>query len=142
MRRSIFAAASVLMLLVFTAAASAQKDRFVGTFVAENPNTGGMTRIVISDDDTVNIWGKCTPRDCDWGTETLVAYAQHVGAELTSSATAMSAIYVKSWAVKVVIIKPLKDGKISVEVFTRFTDRSKRTAYNSKHIMVPENPMP
>ena len=138
MRRSTLTMASLLILIVFAITARAQKERFAGTFVAEDRNTGGITRIDLFDDDTVNVWGKCHPTDCDWGIESVVAYAPSVDADLRSSAKALSAIYVHRHAVTVLIIKPLKDGKVSVDVFTRFTDGSRRSAYTARYIMVPE----
>jgi hypothetical protein len=130
---------SLLILVIFAAAANAQKNRFVGTFVAEDPDTGGITRLTLSEDDTVNVWGRCHPDDCDWGEETAVAHAPSVGSDLRDSARALSAIYVKNFVVVVLIIKPLKDDKLSVEVFKRFIDHSGRTAYTAKYVMVRES---
>jgi hypothetical protein len=142
MRKSAFASALVLILVIFAAAANAQKARFVGSFVTEDPDTRGITRLTLFDDDTVNVWGRCHPTDCDWGPETAVAYASSVSDDLRGSVRALSVIYIKGHAVTVLIIKPLKDDRLSVEVFTRFTDRSGRTAYSAKYIMVRENAAP
>lgn len=142
MRRSIFLSASVLVLVIFSAAANAQKEKFVGAFVAEDPNTRGISRLTLGDDDRVNVWGRCHPTDCDWGTETIFAYAPSVDAHLQSSARAISAIYVKGHATTILVIRPLKDDKLRVDVFTRFTDRSGRTAYTAKFIMVREGSVP
>jgi hypothetical protein len=134
--------ASLMILVIFASAANAQKERFVGTFVAENPNTGGITRLTLFDDDTVQVWGKCRPTDCDWGTEIATTHGPNVVADLRESAQALSVMYVKSFVVSVLIIKPLKDDKLSVEVFKRFTDRSGRTAYTANYTMVREGAAP
>jgi hypothetical protein len=126
------------MLLIFTAAASAQKGRFVGTFVNEDPDTGGITRLVLYEDDTVNVWGRCHPTDCNWGEETAFAYGSHVAADLRTTADAMSATYVKGFATKILLITPLKGDRIRVDVFTRFTDRSRRTAFAVSYVLVRE----
>ena len=46
-------------------------DDFMGNWVNIDPDTGGMTRLVIQkvDDTTVSYhgYGKCVPTDCDWG---------------------------------------------------------------------------
>lgn len=139
MRRSIVSLAVFFILAVFVIGGNAQKDRFAGTFVAEDPETRGITRLTLFDDDTVNVWGKCHPTDCDWGTESIVAYAPSVDADLRSSAKVLSAIYVHRHAVTVLVIRPLKDHRLSVEKFTRFTDRSGRTAYAMKAVLVREN---
>jgi hypothetical protein len=138
MRKTRLLSVTFLMLGIFAGAASAQKDRFVGTFVAEEPNTSGITRLALYNDDTINVWGKCSPTDCDWGEETAVAYAPTAGSELRSTAKVLSAIYVKHFATKVLVIRPLKDDKLRVDIFTRFTDRSGRTAYAASYVMVRE----
>jgi hypothetical protein len=50
--------------------AVSQQD-FVDTWVNDDPNTGGMTRLIIeagADTMIVHGYGKCHPTDCDWGT--------------------------------------------------------------------------
>ena len=46
----------------------------LGTWVNEDPNTNRITRVEIRNDSTqtifVHVWGKCDPRDCDWGETT------------------------------------------------------------------------
>lgn len=140
MRKSIFAAAFMLALLAFATAASAQKQRFVGTFVPEDPKTGGITRLTLGENDMINVWGRCHPTDCDWGSETAFAYAPSVGSELQDSAQAMTAIYKPGFAIKILVIKPLGENKLRVDVFTRFTDCGKRTAYTVKQVLVREQP--
>ena len=47
---------------------------FSGTWVNDDPNTGGITRILIAasgSDLAVHPYGKCHPTDCDWGTRTV-----------------------------------------------------------------------
>lgn len=142
MHKSILIPALVILVSLLAATADAQKDRFVGTFVTADSKTGGITRLTLGDDDTVNVWGRCHPRDCDWGTENTIAYAPSAGAELRSSATAMSAVYVKGFATKIVIIRPLDENRLRVDVFTHFTDRSGRTDYAAKQVLVREGTLP
>ncbi len=43
---------------------------FQGTWINKDPNTGGNTKFVITQNDSevkVHAWGKCHPTDCDWG---------------------------------------------------------------------------
>jgi hypothetical protein len=68
----------------------------------------------------------------------LRLYAPTAGSELRSTAKVLSAIYVKHFATKVLVIRPLKDDKLRVDIFTRFTDRSGRTAYAASYVMVRE----
>ncbi len=46
------------------------QQAFVGTWVNDDANTGGMTRLIIGMEGntlTVHGYGKCHPSDCDWG---------------------------------------------------------------------------
>ncbi len=140
MTRSTFALA-LLLTLVLSAAASAQKERFAGTFVAADANTRGIARIAIYGDDTINVWGRCHPSDCDWGIEAAVAYGPSVDSDVQASAKVLTATYVQRHAVTVLVIRPLKGGSLSVEAFTRFTDRSRRAAVTAREILVRENPV-
>ena len=138
MHRSAFLSALVFIVIVFAAAANGQKARFAGSFVNEDANTRGLTRLTLFDDNIVNAWGKCHPTDCNWGEEVTVAYGPGVESDLQSTAKALSATYVQRHAVTVLIIKPLKDDRLRVDVFTRFTDRSGRSAYTASHVLVRE----
>jgi hypothetical protein len=126
------------ILVVFSATANAQKDRFTGSFVSTDPNTRGVTRVVISDDQ-IHIWGRCHPTDCDWGTIKVETYAPSVDADKLTTARAMSAYYEKGFATTIVIITPLAQNRLKVETFTKFRDRSGRSDYTSKEIMVRED---
>ena len=139
MRKTILTSIPMLLILILAGAAQAQKDRFVGSFVNVDPNTGGITRLTLGTDDTINVWGRCHPADCDWGQETAFAYGSHVGADVNSQADVFTATYVKGFATKILLIIPLKDNRIRVDVFTRFTDRSRRSAYAHSEILVRED---
>ena len=127
-----------LIFMLFAVSAAAQKDRFVGNFVAEDPNTRGITRLVLLADDQINIWGRCHPTDCDWGTEYTFTYGPAVEADPKASADTLMAVYEPGFATKVVIITPLSDDRLRVEVFTSFNDRSRRSPYKLSQIMVRE----
>lgn len=142
MRRTIDLSVPMFVIFFLAAAAYGQKDRFVGTFVNVDPNTGGITRLVLQSDDTINVWGRCHPNDCDWGQETAFAYGAHVAANLRTAADAVTATYVKGFATTILLITPLKENRIRVDVFTRFTDRSRRTAYAQSYVMAREDAMP
>lgn len=53
-----------LMALSFTVSAV----NLNGTWINEDPNTRGITKLVINKQDSrVHAWGQCHPHDCDWG---------------------------------------------------------------------------
>jgi len=132
----------MFLIIVFSGAASAQKDRFVGSFVNEDAKTRGVTRLTLNDDDTIHVWGRCHPRDCDWGPETAFAYGSQVETDLRTAADAVTATYVKGFATTILIITPLRDDAIRVDVFTRFTDRSRRSAFAQSYVLVREGTKP
>ena len=142
MRRTFLLLAAFSLLMIFASSARAQKDRFVGTFVNEDANTSGITRLTLSEDDTIRVWGRCHPSDCDWGEEAAFAYGSHVAADLGTAADAITATYVKSFATKILLITPLKGDRLRVDVFTRFTDRSRRTAFAVSQVLVREGRQP
>ena len=121
---------SMLLFLVVVSAgtASAQKDKFLGSFVNVDPNTGGITRLVLNSDDSINVWGRCHPSDCDWGPEKAYAHGATVDTDLRRAADAMTVVYIKNFATKFLIITREKANRIRVDVFTRFTDKSGRSA--------------
>lgn len=51
-----------------------KKNTVDGTWVNTNKNTRGITKIIVSNNGKkVRVYGKCSPKDCDWGTKTLLA---------------------------------------------------------------------
>lgn len=49
-----------------------KKNTIDGTWVNTNANTRSITKVVVSNNGkNVRVYGKCSPRDCDWGTKTL-----------------------------------------------------------------------
>jgi hypothetical protein len=56
--------------------ATAMQPRFVGAWCNQDFATGGITRILIyidGKDLKVHMWGRCHPRECDWGEVTATA---------------------------------------------------------------------
>lgn len=52
---------------------AARRSQYNGTWRNDDPNTDGITRLVITNAGaaiTVHGFGKCAPTDCDWGTRT------------------------------------------------------------------------
>lgn len=50
----------------------------------------------------------------------------------------MTATYVLGFATKILLITPLSEDRIRVDVFTRFTDRSRRSAFAQSYTLVRE----
>lgn len=51
---------------------SVKSNSIDGTWTNNNKNTGGLTKIIISGNGTkIQAFGKCSPRDCNWGVKKL-----------------------------------------------------------------------
>ena len=61
----------LLFFLFVSSAVAASREDFVGAWMNDNSETGGITRILVktsgASDLEVNAFGKCWPMDCDWG---------------------------------------------------------------------------
>ena len=141
MRRITLILMFLVVLMVFSATANAQKEWLVGNFVATDANTRRITRVTLTADDQIHVWGKCHPSDCDWGLVPVDTYGPNVDADLQTSAKSVSAIYLPGFARTFVIVKPLDENKIQVDVFTKFTDRSGRTPYMIRQILIRNDDM-
>ncbi|MCI0538962.1 MAG: PASTA domain-containing protein [Verrucomicrobiales bacterium] len=61
---------STVTYTVEAAKPEAPAPPYVGNWVNENTKTGGITRFDVRQQNGkifVHMWGKCAPRDCDWG---------------------------------------------------------------------------
>lgn len=98
----------------------------VGTWVNVNPDTRGLTRLIIKPDkDTllqVRAFASCSPDDCSWGKETAIAYGEDIDA---TSATGFSATFDGSPS-NDLVLGWLRNGTLRVRVFSKFTDNSDR----------------
>ena len=124
--------AALLALLLVAPAASANIREFSGTWKNLDPASGGLTTLRIEVKGTrigIWAWGKCHPRDCQWGYAEGTAYAPSVADDLAETARVVSTLYVTSFSQKILIIRPAEGGQLDVEVMTKFTDQSGRASY-------------
>ncbi len=50
---------------------SVLNDNISGTWLNTDANTNGVTKLIITNNNTIQSFGKCSPTDCDWGNTTL-----------------------------------------------------------------------
>ena len=100
---------------------------FVGTWINRNDNTHGITRFNIYKDSSnelrARIFGRCRPRDCDWGAEELITYGSSVSDKYRRFA---SMNYRFSHSNKILIFEMKKVDVIYLKGFSEFTDGSDR----------------
>lgn len=87
-------------------------EPYWGSWVSEDPNTVGITRIEISPW-TVHMWGSCEPTDCDWG---QAPYAIHEDE--------LYVVWDQGFVVHVQVLKIMPGGWLEVETVSHFTDGS------------------
>jgi hypothetical protein len=145
MRKIVLGFSALVLMFALQSAALAQVNQFEGNWVNVDPNTSGVTKLNINEFSlfgiriiSVRAWGKCSPTDCDWGTVGATAYAPGVSSNLETTARALTATYNPGFAVKSVVIRPVRGGRLQADIYTKFTDGSGRTNYDATYIFKPE----
>ena len=121
------------LLIALSGATYADIGEFVGKWRNVDPDTGGLTALEISlvgDQLKVRAWGKCHPTDCDWNSVDATAFGPHVRAALPRDARTLMAVFKANFKESILIIDPSEWNKLRVEIMTRFTDQSGRSAYS------------
>jgi hypothetical protein len=120
-------------LLPFLFAATAvAADSIAGSWINDNPATGGVTRLVVRSDDHqlfVRAWGACHPRDCDWGE---VQCALH--------GAGCKATWDHGFATTSMQLLPLEDERLQARYKADFHDNSGRHDRGSEEFFVRGNP--
>ncbi|MDD7984990.1 hypothetical protein PQO01_08530 [Lentisphaera marina] len=123
----------VILLFSFMCIAQAQSNNFLGEWKNSNP-TRGITRLIISQDKGawhVQAWGKCHPRDCDWGKTEL----KLLGDSITDKSAKYAFAYWDKDFVDSYITLRFDKGVLVAEVFKCFKDKSKRLDYRSVYTL-------
>lgn len=123
----------VAALLGAAPAALANVNQFSGEWKNVDKN-GGISTLQIDIQGArirIQTWGRCKPTNCAWGAAEGTAYGPEACANLIETAEAISTIYVTSFCVRLVTIRPADGGQIRVEILTKFTDQSGRVNYRS-----------
>jgi Gram-negative bacterial TonB protein C-terminal len=121
-----------LLPFIFVAGTAIAADSIAGSWINENPATGGVTRLVIRSDDQqlfVRAWGACHPSDCDWGE---VQCALH--------GAGCKATWDHGFATTSMQLLLLEDGRLQVKYKADFHDNSGRQDRGSEEFFVRGNP--
>jgi hypothetical protein len=124
----------LLATLQLSATASASINQFAGKWDNVDSKTGGLTHFditTIASKVYFHGYGRCTPRDCDWGEAESVAYAPSAGSDVSDTAQALTVRYERDYADTTIVIQPINGNRLRVETFTHFKDRSQRSDYMS-----------
>ncbi|MCP4217458.1 MAG: hypothetical protein GY765_22650 [bacterium] len=145
MKKIVFCLVFCVLLFGFTAESFANLNQFAGVWKNANPNSRGITKIFIrvnGADVTLQAWGNCHPKDCDWGTVRALPYAPNAGSNIISEANAITAIFKPRFARKTVVIKRYRGNQLEVNVYTHFKDNSNRTDFWSVEVLKKASVLP
>jgi hypothetical protein len=118
-----------LLLPFIFAATAVAADPIAGSWINDNPATGGVTRLVVRSDDHqlfVRAWGACHPADCDWGE---VQGALH--------GAGCKATWDHGFATTSMQLLPLEDGRLQARYKADFHDSSGRHDRGSEVVLAP-----
>ena len=110
---------------------NATPEDFVGTWMNTNTNTSGITRLVVTQQSgalRIQVFGKCHPSDCDWGSANLITYGRTVQ---DTDHIAATASYNQGFSntLLTLILGGAKRNQTNLQNFTQFTDSSGRQNY-------------
>lgn len=131
MKRIWLSLIAVILLVAISNLAFAALTDFSGKWVNVDPNTRGITKLDIQisgNSATVQAWGKASPADIDWGRINAVPFAPNVSTSPAATTRTLMAIYDTNFCKRYLIIHS-GGSRISVEVYTVFTDNSNRSNY-------------
>ncbi|MBN1546206.1 MAG: hypothetical protein JW902_06065 [Syntrophaceae bacterium] len=140
--KQILIALAIVLLVTGTATADPSGE-YNGTWTNVDTDTRGITKIVIHVGDSKNgliyyvqVWGKCHPEDCDWGTEGTNSYSDGH----------LTARYENNYSIRDLTITKTGSNTLEVKAHTRFTDDSGRSemdaTYRFRRLLTPATKTP
>jgi ribosomal protein L31 len=128
------AVSSTTLVLGLVSPALARPQDFVGTWVNTNRSTSGITRFIVTSTSPntlrIQVFGKCHPSDCNWGTTQLITYGSNVQDRDHKFATAN---YRPGFSSTLLTFELNGSSRreITLRNFTQFLDKSGRQNYSS-----------
>jgi surface antigen len=114
--------------------AGAAVEDFLGTWVNVGRNDAGITHVVVTRAGlgvNVEIYGDCQPRDCNQGNVRGTIYAPEPGADPFRSAIAVAATFNAGFSQKFIVLREARGSLMTLDMYTSFTDRSRRSNYTA-----------
>lgn len=137
MKHVMIGAAVALVGLSTATIASANINQYTGTWVNIDPNTRGVTRLVIrrvGNTVRLRVFGKCHPTDCNWGVVQAFAFGPSVSTNPLTQTRALLGRFAPAYARQTVIVERAGPNRLRAKVLTRFVDNSGRSDYTQTHI--------
>ncbi|MEJ1967834.1 MAG: hypothetical protein WDN03_04230 [Rhizomicrobium sp.] len=128
----LLARAVVAMAMLAGSPAAAKVADFYGVWTNPAVDASGIARLVVTPGDgqrvDIHLYGRCQPRECDWGRQPARAYSENPA---SSDVQSIAADFDTGFARKRVILRLAVGGGLRFAVETEFTDKSARNDYAS-----------
>ncbi|HWD29184.1 MAG TPA: hypothetical protein VG387_18565 [Rhizomicrobium sp.] len=112
--------------LVLALTPLADSADFLGAWTAPPGDAGGISRVVVAPGTgnrlEVHLFGRCQPRDCDWGRTPARLYAEGPDSAVVAS---IAAEFDTGFAHKRLVMRPAVGHALHIEVETDFKDATK-----------------
>ena len=122
--------ALAVLLAVPAGPALAASSDFLGIWTATAPDASGVARLVVipgtGDKLNIHVYGRCAPRECDWGLHPARLYS--IGPDVKEIAS-IAADFDTGTAHKRMTLRPSVGRALRIEVQTDFPEASGRTNY-------------
>ncbi|NPT56734.1 hypothetical protein [Paraburkholderia elongata] len=107
---------------------------FIGEWRNANPKSRSVTRVSLRGSSSglaLQIWGRCNPSDCDWGTVIAAPFKEKVPSRAGArvGVAMLEANFHQGFAERQVRLRLLDKTTLEVDVLTHFTDASGRADY-------------
>lgn len=132
MKNLLIGLSAALASLSAATMASANIGLYIGNWVNVDPNTRGVTRIVIRRAGgavRLGAFGQCHPTDCDWGTVNALPYGPSVTTNPLAQTRALLARFAPAHARILMLVERVSGARLRAKVLTRFVDASGRRNY-------------
>jgi len=127
-------AAFCLGLACLSTPAMAAVEDFVGTWANIGRDTSGITHMVVTRAGlgaNIQVFGECQPRDCNWGNARGTVYSSGPDRDPRRAANSITANFSAGFSQKFIVLREARGNQVTVDVYTSFTDRSRRANYMS-----------
>lgn len=133
MKRLVLGLAALSLGALAAGEASAQVGRFTGQWFNVDPNTQGVTRVVIVEENgrlVLRVFGRCQPTDCDLGPTEGRAFGVNPGQNPLATTQVIVAQYEQNGVKMLVIVEAIGPNRLRVRVITTFEDNSGRQNFS------------
>ncbi len=123
----------IVFSFFFCAHTYAGIQKFAGTWINTDSDTRGVVKLKITGTGRqvfMQAWGKCHPKNCDWGQVTASPYANSINQDMIRQGNTLTGIFNSSFSQTIVIVRLIATDRLRADLFTRFTDNSSRNNYH------------